>query len=126
MNGLLASDALGTSDEAKWRHVWRPARILWKNWISPPPARRVAPRSAAPEKRPVGPHFSSRSQPYHRWSAKSNPEGIIPPATFRISLRTFVPVHVEYLERRHAPHRHLFVMPDYLALGSDADFFRCR
>ncbi|MDB5319257.1 MAG: hypothetical protein JWN40_888 [Phycisphaerales bacterium] len=133
MNGLLHALTLGTAEEAKWGTFGGPR--AYEKWVaakpSAPPATTpsaIAPRLKIPErpKDAVGGAQFSRDiatlLPADREEAirKQFQRGNVPDF-----LRKFVPIEVDATSKDGTRHtaRYL-VTPDYLAIGSDEDFFR--
>jgi hypothetical protein len=123
MNGLLHAATLGTPEEGKWGTFGGPR--AYEEWIAPA-AGTVAPKiPPRPKDVAVGSLFLQQIAPLpplEREEAilKEITRGNVPDF-----LRSLVPIHVEATSKDGMRHTATcFVMPDYLAVGSDADFFR--
>jgi len=123
MNGLLHAATLGAPEEGKWGTFGGPR--AYEKWIAPatrPLAPKIPPR---PKDAAVGSWFFQQIAPL---SPLDREEAILKEITrgnVPEFLRSLVPIHVEATSKDGTRHTATcFVMPDYLAVGSDADFFR--
>jgi hypothetical protein len=134
MNGLLLGLTLGTEREKNWGNFGGPR--AYAKWIqpepfseqSPPPTENKSVRLKLPERpadAPTGSKFRDeiaaltldrREAAAVREIARGNIPGF---------LRKMKPISLSAVEKSGAKHiGQCYVMPDYLAVGSDADFFR--
>lgn len=127
MNGLLHALTLGTPEESKWGTFGGPR--AYEKWIAAKPIAAPAPERLKIPERPKdavgGAQFSrdiAALPPAEREAAiaKELLRGNVPDF-----LRVFVPIEIEATSPDGTKHsaRYL-VTPDYLAIGSDDDFFR--
>jgi hypothetical protein len=128
MNGLLQALTLGTRDQGAWGTFGGPRAYV--ECISPTPILPPATSTTQPTTRPTlpprpadapsGSAFFKQIEslsPREREAAilKEIGRGNVPPF-----LRNFVPIHVQIAQHKAT----YFVMPDYLSVGDDNDFFR--
>jgi hypothetical protein len=134
MNGLLQALTLGTNAEHAWGAFGGPRAYtdcISSTPILPPASASTRPASTRPTipqrpaDAPSGSAFLKQIQsmsPQEREAAILHEIGRGNVPTF---LRNLVPIHVEITSPDGAPHRATyFVMPDYLSVGDDKDFFR--
>lgn len=138
MNGLLHSLTLGTELESKWGQFGGPR--AYTKWIQPQPfvdpsATRATIPAEAPEVRLVFPARPAKALTGSRFqqqvanlSRDQREAAILREITsgnVPDFLRRLKPIRVEATDEAGAKHvATYFVMPDYLAIGTDEDFFR--
>lgn len=138
MNGLLHGLALGTADEKRWGALGGPR--AYQQWVSPQPiVEHVSPRAkivetpgdavlsipTRPETSPTGRQFRDQIASLGRKEREAAIVAELAHGNLPQFLRRLVTIRVEWTapdgDKHQADYR---VLPDYLAVGSDDDFFR--
>lgn len=138
MNGLLHSLTLGADLESKWGQFGGPR--AYTKWVQPQPfvdpsAVRATIPTDAPEVRlafparpanaPTGSQFLQQIANLPRDQREAVALREITTGNVPTFLRRLTPIRVEAIDDAGAKHvATYFVMPDYLAVGTDEDFFR--
>lgn len=138
MNGLLQSLTLGTIHAGKWGQFGGP--LAYADWIqSQPFFERMTPRAtiatdvsemrlafpARPADAPTGSQFHEQITTLARQEREAAVLREITRGNFPDFLRRLKPIRVEATDEAGAKHvATYFVMSDYLAVGTDDDFFR--
>ena len=138
MNGLLHSLTLGTEQEEKWGRFGGPR--AYANWIQLQPfVERITPRAAIatdvaeirltfparPADAPTGSKFQEQIATLPRQEREAAVLREITRGNVPEFLRRLKPIRVEATDDMGVKHRGTyFVMCDYLAIGTDEDFFR--
>lgn len=138
MNGLLHGLTLGTDLESKWGQFGGPRG--YTKWIQPQPfvdpsAMRATIPADTPEVRlafparpadaPTGSRFQRQVADLPREQRETAMLREITSGNVPEFLRRLKPIRVEATDEAGAKHvATYFVMPDYLAIGTDEDFFR--
>lgn len=138
MNGLLHGLTLGTDHESKWGQFGGPR--AYTKWIPPQPfvdptaTRATIPADAVevqiafparPADAPTGSRFQQQIAELPREQREAAVLREIISGNVPEFLRRLKPIRVEATDDAEAKHvATYFVMPDYLAVGTDDDFFR--
>jgi hypothetical protein len=120
MNGLLQAMTLGTPEEQKWGTFGGPR--AYSKWIPTIDASAIPPR---PADAVSGTALMQRVAALPRDRREEQIAGEILRGNVPEFLRQFTTVHIAAMLTDGKPHTiELRVMPDYLSVGSDADFVR--
>lgn len=136
MNGLIHGLALGTDSETRWGHFGGPP--AYSRWIQARlPLEPIAPSlpaappeflltiPARPADAPGGSQFLKQIEALSPADREAAIETELARGNVPEFLRRLKTIHLKATAAGGAMHQaECFVMPDYLALGSDADFFR--
>ena len=138
MNGLLHGLTLGTEQEEKWGRFGGPR--AYANWIqSQPFVERITPRAtiptdvpemrlafpARPADAPIGSKFQEQIATLPRQEREAAVLCEITRGNIPEFLRRLKPIRIEATDDTGVKHvGSYFVMCDYLAIGTDEDFFR--
>jgi len=137
MNGLLYGLSLGTESETRWGQFGGPR--AYSKFVQPEPFREPRPQRAIlvadahpapleiptrPQDAPTGSQFKQQIAAMPRQEREAAIARQILDGNVPDLLRKLVTIRVEFLDNSMKHVAEYAVMPDYLAVGADADFFR--